>query len=66
MELVPLSRLLIPTFTLIQQLVLLVMMFITRQMKLLDGMKSRSATNAEEMLKEDSLRIIRLASRSDK
>jgi uncharacterized membrane protein len=66
MELVPLSRLLIPTFTLIQQLVLLVMMFITREMKLLDGMKSRSATNAEEMLKEDSLRIIRLASRSDK
>ena len=66
MELVPLSRLLIPTFTLIQQLVLLVMMFFTREMKLLDGMKSRSATNAEELLKEDSLRIIRLASRSDK
>jgi len=33
---------------------------------LLDGMKSRSATNAEELLKEDSLRIIRSASRSDK
>ena len=69
MELAPLSRLLIPTFTFIQQVLLqlmLVMIFITREMTHLDGLKSNTATNAEELLKEDSIRIIWLATRSNK
>ena len=45
---------------------LLVLIFITREMPKLDGLKSSSATNAKELLKEDSLRIIGLATRSNK
>jgi len=66
MQLAQMTWLLIPTFTLVQRLMLLDMIFGSREITQPDGAKSSSATNAEELLKRDSLRIIWWATRSNK